>query len=59
MTNIKFDRVGDVVDCLFEGGSYQQVGEKTSFTFTGKTKSRRQLRTIVKDLLKLTEKCDG
>lgn len=55
MTNIKFDKVGDVVDCLFEGGSYKQVVEKTSFTFTGKTEDLYNVFETIKKLLKLTE----
>lgn len=53
--SIDFNKVGDVVNCKFEGGIYKQVGSLSKFTFNGKQKSRRQVRLVIKDLLKLSQ----
>lgn len=51
---MKFEKVGDVVSCVGDGFKYERVGCESHFIQLGKVPSLRIIKTMIKELEKLS-----
>jgi len=55
MKTFTYERDGDIVHAHGEGWEYQQVGNLTKFTQSGKVPSLRVIKMLIKELNKSNE----
>jgi hypothetical protein len=51
---MKFEKVGDIVSCVGDGFKYERTGYRSHFIQLSKVPSLRIIRTMIKELEKLS-----